>query len=131
MADGRENGEEDAVAGEKEESDREAKGPLRADKLRAAVVECALRGEGFKLDLLVPIRLKEGSPIETLQFRFPRGRDWREAKVPIDPDQLDYELLLRLVSRLSGQPPSVVDELDSRDVQRAGLVVTTFLYGVP
>lgn len=61
------------------------------------------------------------------ELRFPRRLKARDLKgLSATPG---FDELLTLVGRLSGQPPSVIDELDGADLEAAVGVVTDFLPG--
>lgn len=59
--------------------------------------------------------------IETLEFRRMKAKDMR--KLPDD----DGGKTIILISRLTGHPPSVIDEMDAIDLAGAGEIVAVFL----
>lgn len=94
-----------------------------AEQARAAL----MKGEGLVLQLLRPIKLADGSRLEALTLRPCRGREMR--KLPIDFTKLEQGQLLDVAAMLSGQPPAVLDQLDSIDVHRVGAAIMVFLLG--
>lgn len=66
--------------------------------------------------------IKHGSEtISELVFRKPKAKDFRS--VPMEPNMGD---ILNLVGKLSGQPPSVIDELGTEDMMEACAKVSGF-----
>lgn len=80
--------------------------------------------------LVHPLDLKNSAgevveSIRTLQLRRLSGRDMRA----LDNAKGNGSMLLTLVSKSSGLPPSTVDEMDAEDVTNAGAIVAGFLGG--
>lgn len=75
------------------------------------------------LELQYPIKWGKKDPelIETLEFRRMKARDLRNL-----PDG-DGERTIVLVARLTGHPPSAIDELDGADLAAAGKIIEGFL----
>lgn len=77
----------------------------------------------------VPLRLfapiEHGSnTIEEISFRRLVAKDLRQLR---DPNNLTMNEQLDLISKLSGQPTVVIDQLDATDVEKAGEIIFGFL----
>jgi hypothetical protein len=60
--------------------------------------------------------------ITKLEIRRPKGKDLRKMRV----DQPGQVTTLDLISRLTGQPSAVVDEMDSEDIEEVGEIIKGF-----
>jgi hypothetical protein len=80
-------------------------------------------GEPTVIKLKEPIQNGTDRIVE-LTIRAPKAKDFR--KLPMNPNMGD---ILDLVSRLSGQPPSVIDELGVEDLSAVSGVVENFIPG--
>lgn len=65
--------------------------------------------------------------ISELVVQPPKGRHIR--KLPIDVDDFDLGTLLDLAVKLTGQPETVIDDLDAGDALRLAGAVGKFLEG--
>lgn len=106
-----------------------ANGKLTGRQLIDDVARKLEAGEGYTLELVVPVKTLAAEPLAKLQFRRMRGKDWRQ--IPVDVTKMKYDEILDVAARLTGVAPAVLDEVDSADVPRIGVVVTSFLNGGP
>lgn len=83
--------------------------------------------ETRKLTLKKPVRFGEDT-ISVLEFREPEGADWRGLVMRTD-GVIDMDTMMTLASRLSGQPPSVIDRLKGRDFSDTLAIVGGFIGG--
>ena len=65
--------------------------------------------------------------IHELAFRRPKLKDLKGC----DLANLNGDVIIALLSRLSGQPPSVIGELDAADMEAAGGVIEGFFAPSP
>jgi len=102
-------------------------GPLLGKPLEDAVVAAVERGEGFTLELLRAIQVKEGEPIRVLQFREMRWKDMDD--MPLNKAALTDVQMRAATARLTGVTPALLGELTARDARRCSQVLAVFLVG--
>lgn len=73
------------------------------------------------LQLQYPITFKSGESITELRFRRVKMKDMKN--LPKD----DVSSAVMLVARLTGEPPSTIDELDAMDMDKAKEILQDFL----
>lgn len=79
-----------------------------------------------------PYTLKEpitfgSDTITELRFRKPKAKDFRG--FPAGPPAMDD--ILTLISRLSGQPTAIIDELGAEDLEEVSAIVGDFMPAGP
>ncbi len=81
------------------------------------------QAETFALKLRRPLELENGSTVESLTIREPRTAEIRQAGKKGD----EMELVLRLLSTISGQPLGVLDRMGSKDFTIVGELFNFFV----
>jgi hypothetical protein len=77
---------------------------------------------GKLLRLEEALELEDGEKLEVLNFRTPKGKDWRD--FPVFPVMGD---LLNVAARITGREPKDMNELSLRDTFRVGEVIGNFI----
>ncbi len=80
------------------------------------------KAEAFTVQLRKPIHLDNGETVESLKIEEPDTRQLREASKVKD----EFEMSLRLLSSITGQPLGVLDRLKQKDLLLAGGMVSFF-----
>lgn len=82
--------------------------------------------EPVTVTLSEPVKLGSQT-IAELVVQPPKAKHIR--KLPVDVEGFDMGTMLDLASRLTGQPDTVIDELDAQDALRLAEAVGKFLEG--
>lgn len=74
------------------------------------------------IPLKYPVEHGQETITELVFMRRPKAKDFKGL-----PLQLGFDEIIKILGRLTAQPPSVIDELDTADLMEAVEVVTDFL----
>jgi len=74
------------------------------------------------IPLEYPVEHGQETITELVFMRRPKAKDFKGL-----PMQLGFDELMTILGRLTGQPPSVIGEIDTTDLMNAVEVVTDFL----
>jgi len=84
--------------------------------------------EPVTMQLRSPIKVGAHTLITELSFRPLKAKDLRGIQ---RKEGFEFDFMLALAGRLSGQPTNVIDELTSEDLAEVATIVTGFLQGSP